>query len=158
MIKTLLNIDLPIIPNQSLGGVLIGQKISELKDWIFFNFFFENKDDIKCEVFNGLYVNYSCLNNTLSFTIDIITGKVIFINAHLGYEGELFNGIKTGISFFDLKNICKNIYHQDGFILFDDIKGLRIDVPEEFELYDGIDYFPDFTIKTITVYKGNGTD
>ncbi len=157
--KDFLNLEAPIIPGKSIGGIDLQMHISHLKDWILYltTKVFHDKDSkvLKAQVNFGLEVEYSVNDGVISFIVDIVSGTVFRLTCGKGYKGKLLNTIGIGSPFHELLKLGKsfdvyNTYH----VMSPEFPGLYIELPEGYYDYDGeLKDLPDYPIEKIGIFS-----
>lgn len=149
--ESYLNKEAQIEPGKQLGGVQLHIHISEIKNWITYNFFLDNLDDIVVKAFNGLFVEYKCLGGSISFVVNIITGKIDRIACFEGYRGKLNNRLGIGDSWRKLLEFGYDLEIAYENLISNQLVGLEIPIPGKYEYVDYVKDLPDFEIKEIAV-------
>jgi hypothetical protein len=147
--EPLVSFDAPIIPGIGLGNIKLSTSLYSLKDWLIFNFFSENKDNLKAEVFNGIFLNYT-ISETVEIIINVIDARIEKIGCKFGYKGTFIN-IKPGSDIYELIYSREDIYINNGFLLLRKSPGIEIDIPANFEDIEDVRELPNFTIERIFV-------
>ncbi|RXK58075.1 hypothetical protein ESA94_18855 [Lacibacter luteus] len=147
--KPLVNFSAPIIPGVGLGDITLNTSLPLLKDWLIYNFLVDNRDNVKAEVFNGIYLNYT-VSETVMIIINITDARIEKLGCKTGYTGS-FLDIKPGLEIYELIKTHNQAYIENGFILLKDNPGIEIDIPSEYDDIDDISMLPNFTIDRIFV-------
>lgn len=149
--EPLVNFNAPIIPNVGLGGILLDTPLSAIKDWLIFNFFSDNRDNISAEAFNGIYISYT-ISDVVLIIVNVISSKIERLGCKNGYGGT-FLGVKPGSDVYELI-YSRDTYIENGFILVRDNPGIEIDIPSNFEEIEDVRELPNFKIERIFVSDG----
>lgn len=110
----------------------------------------DNYEQVTATAFHGIYIEYSVAGK-VNIVINVINSQIETIGCHPGYEGG-FDGLKPGVSLYELLRLHKDAYINDGYIYLKNTPGIRIDYPEIFEDYESVHELPDFMIEGIYVF------
>lgn len=149
--QPLIDFNAPILPGVGLGSIKLEQPLLSLNDWLLYNFFSINIDDVTVQAFHGIFVQYSVAEK-VEIVVNVIEGCIEHICCLIGYEGT-FDNIKPGDTLYDLLKQRSDAYINNGFIYFKNTPGIKIDYPESFEDYEDVREFPDFIIERIYVVR-----
>jgi hypothetical protein len=147
--ESLVSFDAPIIPGVGLGNIKLSNSLDSMKDWLIFNFFSENKDNIRAEAFNGIYLSYT-VSETVEIIINIVDARIEKIGCKIGYKGTFIN-IKPGSFIYELIYSREDVYLDNGFLLLKKNPGIEIDIPANYEDIEDIRELPNFAIERIFV-------
>jgi hypothetical protein len=100
------NINAPIIPAQSIGGIPQNIQIKELSQAIYNYENYNKEKSLMLELLDSLrYIQYNYLNGAIRLIVDVFSGKVTNIIAGKGYNGKFNNTIAIGSKVKDLLNL-----------------------------------------------------
>lgn len=145
-----LNLNTPIIPAKSLGGIELGEKIiqPDLQQLIL------NQSLFKPEAYSLIspfQASYSLENGNLLITVDVRNGKIFHLAGLAGYTGKLFDKISIGMKIGDAMKLVPDLYYDiaQEQVLCRGILGVAIDPPE---IDPPPDLVPDMEISAINVF------
>ncbi|MDY7077478.1 MAG: hypothetical protein SXV54_11205 [Chloroflexota bacterium] len=128
-----LQIDAPIIPNQSLGGLGLRTSIVEIQD-VVMELQIEHLTS-KRKLFSlpsPFEAKYEFENEKVTVCVDVRNGKIYQLTALPGYMGLLFDKIYVGMRVADAMALEPDLYYDEAteIIRCKGCPGLAIDVPE----------------------------
>lgn len=126
-----LNIDAPIIPDHSLGGLRLRMSLLDfdLQEIIRRQTQF---DSTASELVLPFEVRYRLEEGIIQVGVDVRNGKIYRLSAHRGYRGLLMESIHVGMKMHDAFEALAGLYYDHVWecILHKDYPGLAIDVPK----------------------------
>ncbi|MBN8585920.1 MAG: hypothetical protein J0M37_12590 [Ignavibacteria bacterium] len=107
----IININAPIIPNESLGGIKLRENknslIGQLKqNKISYEVSYENEDNKRVSLF-------SILEEIIIVSVDNKNSKIFRVTANAGYIACLFDKIKIGYTLQDVINTGEGFYYDE---------------------------------------------
>ena len=149
--KVRLDLDAPIIPNQSLGGLILGTPISELEDLVFG---LGSWKDGTCTLISPFEARYSFGKGEIEAAVDVRNGRIFKLSAKIGYRGKLFAQIRVGMSVQQALELEPRLYYDEveELILAAGLPGLSLDIPE---IDPPIETVPGMNISGISVFVKN---
>ncbi len=148
-----MQIDEPIIPNQSLGGFELRTRLIDIQNQI--------------AVLGGTMIgNYNLAtpfgacylvgDKLMEIGVDVRNGKIYNITAHLGYRGRLLDKISIGMKVKEVSDLLLSIYYDDrtDTLQSNEYPGLAMNVGET---DPPLHLLPDMKITSISVYANEIT-
>lgn len=137
-----MNLTNVIVPKVSIGGIAIGESITQVQA--------------------RLSDKYKTHNSPDSFTIDngFITayhgddGVISAISCNTAFKGNYENMLWPGMTVADVLRLSKEQVAWAGFVQIDQVNGIGLSLPEEYDDFDSLtDHFDlDFVFSELWVY------
>ncbi len=146
--KVHLDLEAPIIPNQSLGGLTLGTHISELEDLVFG---LGSWKEGACTLISPFEARYSFGKGEIEAAVDVRNGKIFKLSAKVGYKGKLFEEIGVGMLVQQALELEPRLYYDEveELILARGLPGLSLDIPE---IDPPVEIVPGMNISAINVF------
>lgn len=130
----MISIDGDIVPGVGAGGIRIGMICDEL-----FELSVASAQDFR-EVTESRMRVFQFFDGSLTVLIERPSEVVVSVVCNRGYRGN-FRGITTGITFSELLSVTKHHWIVDGYLFFDDVLLLGLDIPDHWQgiLLDDVD-------------------
>lgn len=151
----------PILPNESLGNILLRETKDNLlnifnKNKIIYNTSYEKENDTRVLL-------YTILNDSITVAVDNRNSKIFRITAKDGYKGRLINKIKIGDTLSDVFEIDESFKYseRDDAVLSDKFPGVSLDLEVSDYLISTlknpkVQYISVFAVESMTVEGQSG--
>lgn len=142
------DLDAPIIPNSSLGGLKLRMRVIDIQDTLIA---LGSTREGSVELGSPFDARYHFGEGEVTVAVDVRNGKVFMLCASLGYRGLLFGKIFVGMKVRDAMALEPHLYYDEAeeVILCKRVPGLSIDIPEIDPLPESV---PEMTISAINVF------
>ncbi|MBO1348467.1 MAG: hypothetical protein EBE86_014235 [Hormoscilla sp. GUM202] len=122
-------LDAAIIPNQSLGGLHLGSKISQFQDLVVGLGIWQAGS---FELVSPFEARYRLGKGELEISVDVRNGKIFKLTACQGYQGKLFGKIAVGMGVAEAMKVEPRLHYDEAeeLILCAGFPGVAIDVQE----------------------------
>lgn len=137
-----MNLTNVIVPKVSIGGIAIGESITQVQA--------------------RLSDKYKTHNSPDSFTIDNgfitayhgVDGVISAISCNTDFKGNYENMLWPGMTVADVLRLSKEQVAWAGFVQIDQVNGIGLSLPEEYDDFDSLtDHFDlDFVFSELWVY------
>ena len=137
-----MNLTNVIVPKVSIGGIAIGESITQVQA--------------------RLSDKYKTHNSPDSFTIDNgfitayhgVDGVISAISCNTAFKGNYENKLWPGMTVADVLRLSKEQVAWAGFVQIDQVSGIGLSLPEEYDDFDSLtDHFDlDFVFNELWVY------
>ncbi|WP_088839311.1 hypothetical protein [Listeria sp. ILCC792] len=115
----MIDVNAPIIPYESMGGVKLYSTIKDVKEII-------TGKNVETKVFHNTWIVYS-IDDSLELFFDLLTGKLFKIVTLGGYKGTLFGKIKVGMKSEEFLKIESSFVYDDFEEIYETKKGVYIE-------------------------------
>ncbi|WP_088810942.1 MULTISPECIES: hypothetical protein [Listeria] len=115
----MIDINAPIVPYESIGGIKLYSTIKELKEIV-------TGKNVEVQVFNKVRIIYT-IGDSLKLFFDLLTGKLFKIVTLAGYKGALFGEIKVGMKSEEFLKIEPSFVYDDFEEVYETEKGVYIE-------------------------------
>jgi hypothetical protein len=142
----------PIIPAQSLGGVMLGSSIKNAQNLIArLQAQYISSGNKNFVLTTPYEARYEFKAESIVIWVDVRNGKIYQLTGITGYQGMLFGSIYVGMKVEDAITINPSLYYDEnlGFVSCRGSKGLAINLPELDPLPELV---PKMIIESISVY------
>lgn len=148
---SVLDLDAPIVPEQSLGGLTLRSHISELQDLIQSMIYTSTFTFGPMGPAAPFFMTYKFFGGTLQVDVDVRNGKIFQLTAKEGYRGLLFGDVGVGMRVRDVLERHPDLYYDEAeeVILSHTIEGVCLVVPD---IAPPPELVPDMEIADIGVY------
>lgn len=115
----MIDINAPIIPYESMGGIKLYSTIKDLREVI-------TGENVEVKVFHNVWIVYS-IDNLLELFFDLLTGKLFKIVTLDDYCGKLFDKITVGMKKDEFLELEPSFIYDDFEEVYESNKGIYIE-------------------------------
>jgi len=136
--NTQISIDAEIVPNESLGGLTIRAKLTDIQELITQRWVQEvsqkpaEQKEAAFQMQGPFVARYLLEDRAIEVFVDVRNGKIFQLTAKSGYQGTLFGVIRVGMSVSEAMTLEPRLYYDEGqeLIMCKGVNGLAIDIPD----------------------------